>query len=187
MNSKVVLSVLVGLVIGFGACLLLVFEDLPYVRADSQETCCKGDTNGDGRLDISDAVYLLNYLFQGGPEPIRACGIGDFCIPYGTLDEDDLNLLAAAIHQGASSIRWDITYDNQVTLFDYLALYYVYAHAGPPAAVPTGEGFKSWLGLVALDPQEAWDTVPGGTEEEKEDNLQKALERIYRSWGWWLG
>jgi len=28
-----------------------------------------GDTNGDGRLDLSDAVYLLTYLFSGGPEP----------------------------------------------------------------------------------------------------------------------
>ncbi len=27
-----------------------------------------GDTNGDGNIDISDAVYLLGFLFTGGPE-----------------------------------------------------------------------------------------------------------------------
>ena len=28
-----------------------------------------GDTNGDGERDLSDAVYLLQWLFTGGPEP----------------------------------------------------------------------------------------------------------------------
>ena len=31
-----------------------------------------GDVNGDSMLDMSDAVYLLIHLFNGGPEPI-AC------------------------------------------------------------------------------------------------------------------
>jgi hypothetical protein len=31
-----------------------------------------GDVNGDAARDISDAVYLLNWLFTGGPEPV-AC------------------------------------------------------------------------------------------------------------------
>ncbi|MBI4606320.1 MAG: putative metal-binding motif-containing protein [Planctomycetes bacterium] len=34
-----------------------------------------GDTNGDGGRDISDAVYLLSWLFGGGPEPV-ACTCG---------------------------------------------------------------------------------------------------------------
>ena len=29
-----------------------------------------GDTNGDGSRDITDAVYLLSWLFQGGAEPV---------------------------------------------------------------------------------------------------------------------
>ena len=29
-----------------------------------------GDVNGDGKLDITDAVYLLDSLFRGGPEPV---------------------------------------------------------------------------------------------------------------------
>jgi len=29
-----------------------------------------GDTNGDGARDLSDAVYLLDWLFRGGPRPV---------------------------------------------------------------------------------------------------------------------
>jgi hypothetical protein len=32
-----------------------------------------GDVNGDGGLDIADAVYLLNFLFSGGPAPAEIC------------------------------------------------------------------------------------------------------------------
>ncbi len=37
--------------------------------------CCNGDVNGDGGIDLGDAVYILQYLFAQGPEiaPI-ACG-----------------------------------------------------------------------------------------------------------------
>ena len=35
-----------------------------------------GDVNGDSMLDMSDAVYLLIHLFNGGPEPI-ACADSD--------------------------------------------------------------------------------------------------------------
>jgi len=31
-----------------------------------------GDLNGDGTVDISDAIYLLRYLFGGGPAPVPA-------------------------------------------------------------------------------------------------------------------
>ncbi|MEE3199593.1 MAG: hypothetical protein VX254_06125, partial [Planctomycetota bacterium] len=27
------------------------------------------DTNADGALDLADAVYLLNFLYRGGPQP----------------------------------------------------------------------------------------------------------------------
>jgi len=32
-----------------------------------------GDVNGDGAIDLSDAVYTLTHLFQGGPEPVMFC------------------------------------------------------------------------------------------------------------------
>jgi hypothetical protein len=33
-----------------------------------------GDVNGDGKLNVTDAVYLLRYLFQSGPPPV-ACAV----------------------------------------------------------------------------------------------------------------
>lgn len=29
-----------------------------------------GDANGDGKITVSDAIYLVNYLFKGGPAPV---------------------------------------------------------------------------------------------------------------------
>lgn len=37
------------------------------------------DVNGDARLDISDVVYLANYLFLGGPPPVQ--GLDCFPVP----------------------------------------------------------------------------------------------------------
>jgi hypothetical protein len=28
-----------------------------------------GDANGDGTVNVADAVYLINYIFKGGPPP----------------------------------------------------------------------------------------------------------------------
>ena len=36
-----------------------------------------GDANGDGQVDIADVVYLINYLFVGGPEPLPSLSAGD--------------------------------------------------------------------------------------------------------------
>jgi hypothetical protein len=30
----------------------------------------RGDANEDGNIDASDLVYLINYLFANGPEPV---------------------------------------------------------------------------------------------------------------------
>ncbi len=35
-----------------------------------------GDANGDGAVDISDAVFLIEYIFAGGPAPTPT-GAGD--------------------------------------------------------------------------------------------------------------
>ena len=40
-------------------------------RADeSQVATLNGDTNGDGDRDLTDAIVLLNFLFQGGAPPV---------------------------------------------------------------------------------------------------------------------
>jgi hypothetical protein len=43
--------------------------------AGGNQTVQNGDTNGDGSRDIGDAIYLLQWLFSGGAEPVTAtCG-----------------------------------------------------------------------------------------------------------------
>ena len=32
------------------------------------------DVNGDAGINLSDAVYMLTYLFQGGPAPVGGTG-----------------------------------------------------------------------------------------------------------------
>jgi hypothetical protein len=35
-----------------------------------------GDANNDGSVNVSDAVYIINFVFVGGsePQPVLACG-----------------------------------------------------------------------------------------------------------------
>ena len=42
-------------------------------QVDPEGRGSTGDTNGDGLVDMSDAIYLLSHLFNGGPQP-AACG-----------------------------------------------------------------------------------------------------------------
>jgi hypothetical protein len=47
----------------------------------------RGDANGDGIITVSDALYLLNYLFHGGPPPVSfVAGDADSDGDLGVLD-----------------------------------------------------------------------------------------------------
>jgi len=37
----------------------------------------RGDVNSDWKLNVSDIIYLINYLFKGGPPPVGGLMIGD--------------------------------------------------------------------------------------------------------------
>ncbi|HNC99170.1 MAG TPA: hypothetical protein PKW90_23755, partial [Myxococcota bacterium] len=54
-----------------------------------------GDANGDGAADISDAVYLQNMLFRGGPD-VRCSLVADV-LPDGILNLGDSTLLLSAV------------------------------------------------------------------------------------------
>ncbi len=36
--------------------------------------CLGGDADGSGSVTISDAVYIINFIFAGGPTPATSCG-----------------------------------------------------------------------------------------------------------------
>jgi hypothetical protein len=46
------------------------FEEVCWVVADL--TVC-GDANGNDDVNIGDAVYLISYIFKGGPPPVPLC------------------------------------------------------------------------------------------------------------------
>jgi len=63
-----------------------------------------GDSNGDNALDLSDAVYLLSHLFQGGPAAVL------FCDPAGPKEE------------GCAAENGDSNGDNALDLSDGIYL-----------------------------------------------------------------
>jgi hypothetical protein len=48
--------------------------------ADCELVRYAADANGDGKVDISDPVYILRWLFQGGPPPCAHAQSCDFCL-----------------------------------------------------------------------------------------------------------
>jgi len=60
-------------------------------------TC--GDCNSDGIIDMGDVLYLINYLYKSGLEPIPMLSIGD-CNGDGTLDIGDVLHLINYLYKG---------------------------------------------------------------------------------------
>ncbi|MGB5106381.1 MAG: dockerin type I domain-containing protein [Candidatus Zixiibacteriota bacterium] len=54
-------------------------NSLIFGNVDAWIKVCQfvGDVNADNRLNISDAVYLINWIFASGPYPIPDPGVGD--------------------------------------------------------------------------------------------------------------
>lgn len=54
-------------------------EPLIYDAVDGCVKVCQfvGDVNADNRITISDVVYMINWIFGGGPEPIPDQFVGD--------------------------------------------------------------------------------------------------------------
>jgi hypothetical protein len=59
----------------------------------------RGDVNKDGMIDMSDAIFLLNYLFKGGPVP-DPYALGDANSDGEILVEDPIFLLNYILRDG---------------------------------------------------------------------------------------
>src|SRR6266542_999135 len=76
MKSSLLVSVLAGA--GFlGTALLAERSGALEPGQPELVAIINGDSNGDWDIDLSDGVYLLNFLYGGGPAPVPVdCGTG---------------------------------------------------------------------------------------------------------------
>jgi hypothetical protein len=58
----------------------------------------RGDVNGDGLIDIGDVVYLVGYLYRGGPAP-NPVEVGDVNCD-GVVDIGDVVYLVSYLYKG---------------------------------------------------------------------------------------
>jgi hypothetical protein len=74
-----------------------------------------GDTNGDWQMDLSDGIYLLDFLYLGGPAPMpAACGLEGATVLNGDSNgdgaidlSDAISLLAFLYEGGARPVSCD--------------------------------------------------------------------------------
>jgi len=69
------------------------------VAQEAAISCIIGDADGSGGIDIDDVVYLIAYIFTGGPAPVTSLCCGD-ADGSGGVDIDDVVYLVAYIFTG---------------------------------------------------------------------------------------
>jgi hypothetical protein len=74
----------------------------PILRSilDAGDYLC-GDANGDDFVDVDDVIFIVNYIFLGGPEPTPYESADANCV--GEVDIDDLLYLINYIFSGGSA------------------------------------------------------------------------------------
>ncbi len=63
-----------------------------FVSTDSSADYVCGDANSDGLLNVSDAVFIINYVFIGGPAPDPNCCVPDIPVCPSTVTDYDGNV-----------------------------------------------------------------------------------------------
>lgn len=77
------------------ALLGVIVHQLVAIASSGPEATQNGDTNGDGGRDISDAVYLLQWLFSNGEPPVAIAQTGDHDFLVDEADDELRNDLRA--------------------------------------------------------------------------------------------
>ncbi len=125
---------------------------LPY---DVAPSTMPGDANGDGILDVSDAVFIVNYLFQGGPpsNPPSAGDINGDCF----IGLSDLVWLLNFLYRGGPPpqircLPGDFNYDGYVDLLDppYFIDYMAYMGPAPVSMRSTDVNADCFINVVDL-------------------------------------
>ncbi len=125
---------------------------LPY---DVLPSTMPGDVNGDGIIEVSDGVFILNYLFQGGPpsNPPSAGDINGDCF----IGLSDLIWLLNYLYRDGPPpqircLPGDFNYDGYVDLLDppYFINYMAYGGPGPISMRSTDVNADCFINTVDL-------------------------------------
>jgi len=76
MNKSVLFCILILLLFSVGSVSLVAESDSNDVLVNPNDAVVCGDPNGDGVVNVGDAVFLINYVFKSGPAPWHV-GVGD--------------------------------------------------------------------------------------------------------------
>jgi hypothetical protein len=68
-------------------------------QAQDKSPLLLGDPNSDGAINVADVIYLVNYLFKGGPVPLPISESGDANCD-GKVDVADVVYLVAYLFKG---------------------------------------------------------------------------------------
>lgn len=71
--------------------ILILLASLAFYSAPARGISLCGDSNGDGQLNVGDAVYMINYVFKGGPAPDSTCCAGNCLIDDVSIPSGDNN------------------------------------------------------------------------------------------------
>ncbi len=84
---------------------LFINEDLIAWEPLFRWSCHCGDANGDTMISISDAVFIINFVFQGGPPPDPIC-LGDSNGTGSVNISDAIYLISFIFGGGAGPSCW---------------------------------------------------------------------------------
>lgn len=135
-----------------------------------------GDVNGDGSTDIGDPIYLLSYLFSGGPDPVCAGG------PF--LDADQVALLCQilphiSVENGPAGEATTIRFTG-VNLQIVNGLEATNGHPGDPASFDPALTSVNGLGNLIVGYNEPH---PSSPEQTGSHNIVAGTHNNYASFG----